>query len=460
MTARRAYPAALAAIVLLGAALRLLPVWFGLPYPHARPDEETTVGHAVAVLAGDPNPHFFNWPSLTFYVLAGVFRILSLARTLSAADQVIAARTVVAIAGTATILVVARLASRTAGPAAGLVTALFLAVATLHVRDSHFATTDVGMTLLATAALAALVEAGESGSIGLIAIAGLLAGLAASAKYSAAALAVSILPVQWLWWKRSRDLRPAVWFLAAMGFGFVAGTPFAILDAPGFVGGVLEERRHLAGGHGAADLGVGWVYHLARTLPYGLGFGIFAASIAGVFPLLRHHTRAALVTGAFAAAFYAAIGSGHTVFFRYVLPLVPIACLSAAVAVTRGSAWLAGRTRTSRVAMLVLLAALVAAPSLMNSVRLDWLLARTDSRVVAARWLAPRLRPESTVYDSGGDYTRLDLGALPFHDWRYDERTRSFGDPEGRTPDWIVIDNAPLHAYAAAPPSASAPLRR
>jgi hypothetical protein len=49
MIARRAYPAALAAIVLLGAALRLFPVWFGLPHAHARPDEETP-------LSGTPLP--------------------------------------------------------------------------------------------------------------------------------------------------------------------------------------------------------------------------------------------------------------------------------------------------------------------------------------------------------------------------------------------------------------------
>ena len=56
----------------------------------------------------------------------------------------------VAVAGTATILVLARLARDAAGRATALVAALFLAVAILHVRDSHFATVDVLTTLLAT----------------------------------------------------------------------------------------------------------------------------------------------------------------------------------------------------------------------------------------------------------------------------------------------------------------------
>src|SRR5438094_698183 len=68
-------------IVLLGAVLRFVPVWFGLPFDRARPDEETAIGHAVAVLGGDPNPHFFDWPSLTFYLFAAAFAVASWIRS-------------------------------------------------------------------------------------------------------------------------------------------------------------------------------------------------------------------------------------------------------------------------------------------------------------------------------------------------------------------------------------------
>ena len=49
MTRRRAQSTALVLVVLFGAALRLFPIWFGLPYPHARPDEETWVPGRVTV---------------------------------------------------------------------------------------------------------------------------------------------------------------------------------------------------------------------------------------------------------------------------------------------------------------------------------------------------------------------------------------------------------------------------
>src|SRR5258705_2941632 len=162
MTGRRAQSTALVLVLRLGAALRLFPIWFGLPYPHARPDEETTLGHAAAILAGDPNPHFFNWPSLTFYVLAGLFGIASAIRPgITDPGYVLLARAAIALAGTATILVLARLGSRVADRTTGLLAAFFLSVAVLHVRDSHFAMTDVLMTLLVTASLALLVQALE-----------------------------------------------------------------------------------------------------------------------------------------------------------------------------------------------------------------------------------------------------------------------------------------------------------
>ena len=62
-------------------------------------------------------------------------------------------------AGTLTIIPVCRLARRVWNPRAALAAAFFLAVAVLHVRDSHFAMTDVLMTLFVMLSLARLVAA-------------------------------------------------------------------------------------------------------------------------------------------------------------------------------------------------------------------------------------------------------------------------------------------------------------
>jgi hypothetical protein len=118
-------------IIVVAAALRIFPVWFGLPYPYARPDEAVSISRAVGVLAGEFNPHFFHWPSLTFYVFAAALGTVSGVRSLFGIEPalpvdvaVIAARSVVGIAGTLTAIPLFRLGRRMAGQATGL-TALF-----------------------------------------------------------------------------------------------------------------------------------------------------------------------------------------------------------------------------------------------------------------------------------------------------------------------------------------------
>src|SRR5262245_14060519 len=95
----------LAGIVALAAALRIVGIGFGLPDPHARPDEQLAVDYAASIAAGDPNPHFFHWPSLTLYLFAAAFAAARAAGSgLSDEGRVLVARAIVAAAGTGTVL--------------------------------------------------------------------------------------------------------------------------------------------------------------------------------------------------------------------------------------------------------------------------------------------------------------------------------------------------------------------
>src|SRR5579864_5072066 len=279
----------LAIVMLIGAGLRFVPIWFGLPFDRARPDEETAIGHAVAILAGDPNPHFFHWPSLTFYLFAASFtavswihRLVGLDPTLSVNEQYVIARGLVALAGTLTVAVLFVLVRRLADEPTAFAAALFLAVAPLHVRESHFAMTDVLMTLFVTLSVALLLRA-DPASAGSTAersprwwvlAAGLCGGLAASTKYTGAATLVPLLAAEAASlrggiaarWRSA--LRRSAATLAAFALGFLAGTPFALLDARSFVSGVRFDVAHLSSGQAYLDLGLGWTAHLERSLPY------------------------------------------------------------------------------------------------------------------------------------------------------------------------------------------------
>jgi len=467
---RRADTAWLAAIVGLGAMLRLYPVWFGLPYLNARPDETVALGHAVAVMRGDFNPHFFHWPSLTFYLFAAVFSAISdvygavvPAGVLSDAGYFIVARIVVALAGTATVVVLFSLGRRMADAWTGLAAAAFFAVAILHVRESHFAMTDVLMTLFVTGSLALLVRAlddtgGSPAASRWFAAAGLVGGLAASTKYSAAAVIAAMAAVQVAWFVRSprriADINawaPSVIFIAAFVCGFFVATPYAILDSPAFATDLRFDFTHLSAGH-AVNVGRGWFYHLRYSLPYGVGPLTCLAAVAGVIPTVRLYGLKGVAVVVFALAFYASVGSGLTVFYRYVLPLVPAVCLFAAVAARLAADWVASRTRLSAPAAMTALVGLLAAWPLANCVRFDMLLARTDSRAIAGEWLRARVRPDDALHEAGGVYAALDLSGAAFHRWSFEPATGSFGETGGRTPEWLVFEESPLWTYATVPP--------
>ena len=61
---------ALLLVVVVGLALRLLGVRFGLPAVY-NPDEVAIMSRALALAKGDLNPHNFVYPSFFFYALAG-----------------------------------------------------------------------------------------------------------------------------------------------------------------------------------------------------------------------------------------------------------------------------------------------------------------------------------------------------------------------------------------------------
>ncbi len=467
---------ALAIILAAGAALRLVPIWFGLPY-QARPDEETSIGRAFGILNGDLNPHYFIWPSVTLYLFAAVIGIFSAVRGMftdahgTFATYALVTRGFVALAGTATILVLFRLAQRIAGDRVALLAAAFLAVAILHVRESHFAMTDVIMTLLLWMSLALVIRVAymedtergvPAGAVRWCALAGLVGGLAVSTKYSAAPVAAAMAAVQLLWlWRQPglalswRAWLPVAAFAAALLAGFCLGTPYAILDYAKFSEDLRFNFEHLAAGHApereTTHLGRGWIYHAKRSLPYGVGVAAFVAALAGMVPFARHYGRAAFVLGVFGAGFYLAIGNGYTVFFRYVLPLIPLLCLFAAAGVHHVSEALARRVNLSPVRALTVVAAATLLPGLVYSAWLDLLLARTDTRVLASGWINARMKPHDTLHDTGNIFTRLDLGRTDIQQWRFDPETRSFGDPGGRSPDWLVLYESPLVTYMTMP---------
>ena len=460
----------LALVVLGGAALRFWSLDYGFPHALAHPDESRVAHTALQFVAASLNPGFFNYPTLFMYVVgamdaawcAGVVwsgRFPSISACATSWPETwepffMTGRLVSAVAGTASIVLVFHLARRASGRTAGLVAAVLLAVTFLHVRDSHFGVTDVSMTALLLAAVLLLLRAHAGPRPRAFAIAGLVAGLAMSTKYNAALLVVPAVISQAI---ALGDTRRLDWrlpaFGAAMVAGFLMGTPYALVDPLRFWADASSEARHLEVGH-VIDLGIGWRYHFAVTLWYGLTWPLLAAAVAGAVVLwVQAPARAALLLS-FPLAYYAVAGRGHTVFVRYMVPVVPFACVAASCLVSylgRLAGPRAGRLPPAIVA--AVLAAGLASVPLWQSIQLDRLLGRTDTRVLASAWIQANVPAGSTIYLSGSHYGRPELATQGtdngYRMFKFDPAKGVFA--EGTLPEWIVIQESALRLYSGIP---------
>src|SRR6202022_228092 len=144
---------AAAGLFIVAAGLRLWGINFGLPALY-RPDEDVTVGRAMGIFHGILAPHFADWPHLYFYLAAAwlaPFRVIGLVS--DPASGYLGVRILDALLGSLTVLLVFEFGRRAYSWLAGFIGAAALAVAFLHVRDSHFGTLDIPLTLVCTGAL-------------------------------------------------------------------------------------------------------------------------------------------------------------------------------------------------------------------------------------------------------------------------------------------------------------------
>ena len=468
-------PRLLGAILLAAASLRLWGIGFGLPHLMTRPDEEFLIGKALGIF-NDYNPHFFEWPSLYIYIVHAVFRVVYWAGRLagtyrdtsdfvqaSSADPAwiyLTLRLMSATAGTATVLVVHGICRVLFDRGTAVIAAFLLAVAYLHVRDSHFGVLDVPLTLVVAATVRILAAAWVSPRpIVPLVIAGVTAGLASSIKYNAAALLVPCGLVTALKLieaprpERARVLAAGIGCLLLFVVAFVLGSPFVVLDPEGFREGIGAQLTRLSGGHGIAVANV-WRQHVTLSLWYGVGGPVLVASAVGLAYLTWRDWRRAAIVAAFPLAYFAVIGSGHTAFIRYATPLVPFVCMFAAVAV-----WAtASRSGARAPAIAAAITVVVALPSMVVAVRFDWMLTERDSRVLAGEWLAAHVAPGQTVHETGALYAHPTAAWPPGRSRTspvgFNANDGGFSDQDGvvERPDWIVVAESPLRLYTPVAP--------
>jgi hypothetical protein len=403
-------PCLLGAIA-IGLVLRAASLGHGLPQVY-NPDEVSILSRALSLASGDLNPHNFLYPSLYFYVLAGLTGAMATASialgwspSLSGFEAhfwrdpssvYLLGRSASVAAGVATILVVYRLAMRVGDKAVARVAALLMAVAFVPVRDAHFLKHDVPATLLIVVAVASTWWVWQRGSVRDYVTAGAAVGVACALHYPAAWVASALLA--------AHALRARRWFAALLGArlwlailaiiaSFAVCSPYVLMDWQTALRDIAANRAIIVERAQAAYGAFGSALpQLDILATQGIGFAWLAAAAVGVAVLARSALSTCLWLVTFPAVFFVFI-SNTWPFGRTANPLYPfLAILGAAGLVSISRA--CGRHAALALAALTVVAA---AQPLAMSVTFDMLVGRTDTRTLAMQWLESNAPAGSTV---------------------------------------------------------------
>jgi hypothetical protein len=454
--------ALLFALTLLAFLLRVWGTSYALSLPIARPDEDRWVRVGLGLLE-DPNPRWFQWPTLHAYLLAalygawGVFRLwrgdfpswhayMNEPQDIYLADLVLLGRYSSALIGALVVPLTNVLGEKIGPRGSGLVAAALMAVAFSPVRDAHWALIEPLLLLGIVTTLILALRALERPTLGRFVLAGVAAGLTTSAKYSAATLAAPIaVAVFAARFREGRPLVGAFWDVralasaAAMALCFAAGSPYMLVSTREFMDAMTIREWSYRDASFGTD--VGFVHHLSFSLRYSHGVAAELIGVAGLLALSFKSAARATVL-AYGVATYLALGPARIVPMRYASSLAPCVVL--------GVAWVLFAVPRARRATTAIAGgvALLAAEPLYRDIAFDRLLTREDTRVSAREWALAQLQPGARIL--APDSKALRWGR-PILEDRYVVSAHTPGKLRRAEAEWLLLAESPTGYVPWAP---------
>lgn len=420
----------LAAISLAAIVLRLWGIRFGLPFIYHF-DEHFYVATALKLGGGVlHNPPyapvgFANILAVEYgiyYVLARLSGEVASAQAFEALYRTdpssfyLLGRATSAVLGALTVPFVYGVGRLIANRTVGLVAAVFLAASFLHVRDAHYAVPDVAMAFFVVVAVWAAALAGKKRWTWPVYVAGVAAGFAISAKWTAApvALAVYLATVAIHWPRDEGQSKVGPWLqktavIAAIFtlVGFAISSPQIVIRPAPYINEAFGQLG--AGSGGGFDLWLvddvsGWVFY-GKQLLISLGIVGMLLGVAGVAYRFWRTARGqdwllSLTVLAFPLAYYGLMGMTRHYFARYAIPLIPFLTLFAAeMAVLLWRRWREQRQveRRRRQAVLLAFILIVIAQPLLASGRHNVLILREDTRTIAMHWIEENIPADARL---------------------------------------------------------------
>lgn len=404
-------------LVAAAGCIRFYGLDFGLP-DFYHPDETVKARVVLGMMKrAELDPKYFRHPSLLLYSTLGMTRLLERSG-FGIADRelaVFAGRMVSAFAGTLSVFVLYLIGAMLWDKKSGLAAAALLAFCPLHVTCSRYFKEDALLVFFLVTALALIIHASrERRGYGsrergedILYIAGAVLGLAVGTKYSGL-LGVVMLVAAPIFFRRLliRDVLVACGFVPIF---FVLACPYAVISYDSWLAGLLSEKSHIMYGHSMIirPSDAYWTYHLRRSLVPGIGVVPLLAAALGSAIILLRRKPAELFVLFLVLLFYLPAEAIPAKPFpqpeRYVLPVIPILCLTFAALVH----WLT----TAQLAVTRSLGGLVIALTIIFPAKRSIALAsdiRDDTRARMERWAGANLPRQSSVLLDGSYSPRLE----------------------------------------------------
>ena len=406
-------------IVLVGLALRLHNIGFGLPSLYD-PDEPIFMVIAAKLLSARTlNPGWFGHPgTTTIYLIAlidaGVYGVgVALGHYSSVAQFVHAAyadpgllflpaRVAMALMGGCCVALTYFIGRRAWGTGAGLIAALLLAFNALHIAWSQVIRTDVHASLFMLAAVLFAMRFADGRRFRDCIISSLLVGFAIATKWPAiTALAAVLGAIAYLVHEGAAGRwMAAKWATASIAVtlaGLFIASPFIFLDYPTVLSNLSGEARPFHLGHTGGGFGSNLVSYVQHEMIGSMGWIGFAFAIVGVGAIIARRGAARFVIFPPALAFLAVICGQKLVWSRWLIPELPFLCLFAAIGIAWAAERMSGRWPLLREPLLIgLLGGVAFLPTAAGALGQ----ARErghDTRRMAADWIVRHAAPGSTI---------------------------------------------------------------
>lgn len=409
-------------ILILGIVVRLWGINFGLPYiQHLDEGSEIYTAFYAAANHLKPDMYFHTtFLPYTLIFLYGIYYLLGLVFHLWGSTQqfftaflkdpsifVLIGRIITVIVSVASIVIIYWIGKKLYTHKVGLISALFLSFAFLHVQESHYIKEDVMMGFFGLLIYFNSYQLSQKGRLIDYLLCGLFLGMSSALKYNFFIFLPVFVASHLLFCFQSKHkwLYSNIKFLTAI---FIVVTlfflinPYILIDWSRAVQ-QLDYQRKLSVVQWVSSEGQPvWVYYIVHHLLNGIGSPLLTLSVLGIFYsifCIRSTKDTLLVITPI--CFFLTIGIiGGTNFSRYLVMIIPQLMLIAAITINRLINMI-NRTQSQKNLLLFLVSVLIIAPSAILIVNFDYYLSSKDTRILAKNWIEQNISPGTKLVNEG-----------------------------------------------------------